>query len=315
MARFIRNKPYDGELGFGRNVTTDGRLMDPDGTFKVVRESQTNWHNVYFHLMTMSWRRFFALFFCCFVLINVFFALCYCALGKGQFNGATGDTWTQQFTAAFFFSSQTLTTVGYGHISPATLASSLFASFELFVGLLTFALISGLLYGRFSRPNAKVVFSEKMVVAPYKDLRGLMFRMGNIRRSELIEAEVQVIVALNQLNNAGHPERRYFTLPLEYSKISFFSMSWTVVHALDDKSPLYELSPEELVQSRTEFMVLLKAVEEANQQTVFTRHSYTADEIVWDAKFQPIMTRNAQGIAVVKMQHISDYVLVKEEVA
>lgn len=312
MARFIKNKPYEGELGFGRNVTTNARIMAPDGTFKVIRESGTNWQNVYFHLMTMSWKRFFALFFLCFVLLNAFFALLYCALGTGQFNGTTGDTWLERFSAAFFFSSQTLTTVGYGHISPATLASSLLASFESFVGLLTFALISGLLYGRFSRPNAKVVFSETMVVAPYRDAQALMFRMGNTRRSELIEAEVQVIVTVNQLAADGAMERRYFTLSLEYGKISFFSMSWTVVHVLDEQSPLYGFSPEELIQNRAEFMVLLKAIEEANQQTVFTRHSYTADEIVWGAKFQPIMARNAEGIPVVKMQHIGDYTPVQK---
>ncbi len=161
------------------------------------------------------------------------------------------------------------------------------ASFQSFLGLLTFALISGLLYGRFSRPQARVVFSEKMIVAPYQGTRGLMFRMGNARRSELIETEVQVLMAFNQRNEDGSLERKFYPLELEISKISFFSLSWTLVHPLNDKSPIFNFSPQELLDSNTEIMVLVKGTDETNQQQVHARHSYTADRNCLECPLSP----------------------------
>jgi inward rectifier potassium channel len=308
MLNFKKIKPYDGEPGFGKTITTSGRLMLPDGSFNVIRESNNSWQNVYFHLMTMPWGQFIGLMLVAFGVLNSMFALLYCMVGVEHFNGIKPGSFWENFASAFFFSSQTLTTVGYGHISPGSFITSLIASFESFAGLLTFALISGLLYGRFSRPNAKVVFSDNMLVAPFKDGKGLMFRMGNIRRSELIEAEVQIIASINEANpETGVLERRYFGVVPEYTKISFFSMSWTVVHPINDQSPLWGITQAQMESGNIEFMVLLKAIEEANQQMVHARHSYSASEIVWDAKFNPIMTKNEAGIPVVRLQHISDY--------
>jgi inward rectifier potassium channel len=176
------------------------------------------------------------------------------------------------------------------------LPTNMLASFESFLGLLTFALISGLLYGRFSRPEARIVFSEKMIVAPYREGRGLMFRMANARRSELIETEVQILLAFNQRDDAsGSVERRFFPLELEINKISFFSLSWTLVHALSETSPIYSFSHEDLLDAKAEVMVLVKGTDETNQQQVHARHSYTAEEIVWNARFRPVVARNAKG--------------------
>ena len=307
MIRRITTRQYEGETGFGKNITSTGRLMHANGRFNVEREYVRIWDNTYFHLMTMSWGQFLATVFFAFMVMNVLFALVYCALGVEQLNGIRPGTWIENFSSAFFFSSQTLTTVGYGHVSPATVTASLVASLESFAGLLTFALISGLLYGRFSRPSAKVVFSDQMVIAPYRDGRGLMFRMINSRRSELIETEAQLIATLNERNEAGVLERKYFALPLEVSKISFFSLSWTVVHALDDKSPLVGFSYQDMLDSSLEVMVLVKGIEEANHQMVFARRSYVAEEIVWGAKFKPIIGRSRRGVPHVFTRSIGDY--------
>jgi len=307
MLKFIKSRPYEGELGFGKTVTTSGRLMHSDGTFNVVRESNSNWHNVYFQLMIMNWGRFFLLMLISFGILNTIFALLYCVAGVENLNGIEPGTWKDNFTNAFFFSSQTLTTVGYGHISPHTFTTSLIASFESFTGLLIFALISGLLYGRFSRPDAKIIFSEKMIIAPHRGGHGLMFRMGNARKSELIETDVQVLATMNQRNGNGVIEREYFPLALEYSKISFFSLSWTVVHYIDDQSPIWGLTQLELAEANAEFLVLVKGIDEANQQMVHTRHSYINSEMAWNAKFNPIIMKNDAGIPVVKLQHIGDY--------
>ncbi len=314
LIRKIKSKPLDRELGFGRVATTEGRLMNPDGSFNVVRQRISIWDNTYYHLITMSWSRFLLFILICFVLINCIFSLVYCLIGIEHLNGTTMGNFSQNFTQAYFFSSQTLTTVGYGHISPNGLLTNIIASFESFLGLLTFALISGLLYGRFSRPQAKIVFSEKLIVAPYQSARGLMFRMGNARRSELIETEVQVLMASNQRNEDGSLERKFYPLELEISKISFFSLSWTLVHSINDKSPIFNFSPQELLDSNTEIMVLVKGTDETNQQQVHARHSYTAAEIVWNARFRPVIARTGKGMPHLMTQRIGEYEIIENEV-
>ena len=307
LIRKIKSKPFDQELGFGRVATTEGRLMNPDGSFNVVRQHVSLWDNTYYHLITMSWGWFLGFIFICFVLMNCFFSLVYCLIGIEHLTGIKPGAFSQNFTQAYFFSSQTLTTVGYGHISPNGLLTNMIASFESFLGLLTFALISGLLYGRFSRPQAKIVFSEKMIVAPYQAIRGLMFRMGNARRSELIETEAQVLMALNQRSEEGGLERKFYPLELEISKISFFSLSWTLVHPLNDKSPIFNFSPQELLDANAEVMVLVKGIDETNQQQVHARHSYTADEIVWNARFRPVIARTDKGVPHLMTRRIGEY--------
>ena len=307
MAKKINIRPYEGETGFGKTITNSGRLMHADGRFNVERERLGFFDNLYFHLMTMPWWQFFGVMLVCFSLLNALFAAIYCLIGIEHLNGVRPGHFLDNFLNAFFFSSQTLTTVGYGHVSPGNLPTSLVASLESFAGLLAFALVSGLLYGRFSRPKAKIVFSDNMLVAPYKDGRGLMFRMGNSRRSELIETEVQLILTLNQRTDTGTLERKYFALPLEVAKISFFSLSWTVVHALDEKSPLFGFTHQDMLEASAEVMVLVKSIEEANHQTVYARRSYSAEEVVWNAKFKSIIGRNAKGVPFVVTSRIGAY--------
>jgi inward rectifier potassium channel len=314
LLKKIKARPLDRELGFGRNVTTDGRLMNADGSFNVEREPLNAWDNTYYHLVTMPWRRFFGLIFSFFLLLNIFFSGIYLLIGVEHFNGVTlGDGW-QNFMQAFFFSSQTLTTVGYGHISPNGLIISIVASFESFLGLLAFALMTGLLYGRFSRPSANIVFSENMLIAPYRDGKGLMFRMGNAGKSELIETEVQVLLAFNQREADGTLGRKFYPLDLEINKISFFSLSWTIVHALNDNSPIYNLSEEDLLAANAEIMVLVKGMDEASQQAVHSRRSYVAEDIVWNARFKPVIERAPNAMPRMLTRHLGKYELVQSQV-
>ncbi|MFN0034380.1 MAG: ion channel [Saprospiraceae bacterium] len=304
LLRKVKAKPLDRELGFGRNVTTEGRLMNPDGSFNVQRDANSRWDNTYYHLVTMRWRAFLLLIFSFFLLLNIFFSTLYVLIGVENFNGVTpGDGW-HNFMQAFFFSSQTLTTVGYGHISPSGLVISILASFESFLGLLAFALMTGLLYGRFSRPAAKIVFSENLLVAPYRDGKGLMFRMGNASKSELIETEVQVLMAFNQREEDGSLGRKFYTLPLEINKVSFFSLSWTIVHALDEQSPIFNFSAQDLIEANAEIMVLVKGTDETAQQIVHARRSYIADEIVWNARFSSVIEHSPNGVPKVLTRRI-----------
>ncbi len=307
LPRRISNKGAERELGFGRAMTTTGRTMNPDGTFNVERERTSILDNVYFDLVTMNWAVFFGAALVFFVLVNSLFAGLYCAIGVQSLNGMKEGSVVENFMQAYFFSSQTLTTVGYGHISPNGFAANLLASFESFLGLLFFALISGLVYGRFSRQRAKIVFSDNMLVAPYRDGRGLMFRMGNARRSEIIEAEAQVILTINQRDEQGYEVRKYYNLNLEINKVSFFTLSWTIVHALDESSPIYGFGPEDMEAGNVEFLILVKGTDEANHNTVHARRSYTAAELVWDAKFKPVIGRNAKGMPFVLNREIGSF--------
>jgi inward rectifier potassium channel len=292
MLRNISNLKFrQSELGFGRQLTGQSRLMNPDGTFNVLRRRNRLTDNLYFHLITMPAWQFFLLTFAFFGLLNALFAEIYMLIGIDQLNGLVHTTWAGDYMKAFFFSSQTLTTVGYGHISPSGLGANIVASIESFLGLLTFALISGLLYGRFSRPTASIRFSEHMLYAPYKDNgNAYMFRMVNPRRSELLESEAMITLAINQADPAtGAVQRRFFQLDLELSKITFFSLSWTVVHPLTENSPLWGFTYEDLKESNAEFLISVKGTDESTEQMVHARRSYTPDEVVWNARFTPIM--------------------------
>jgi len=185
--------------------------------------------------------------------------------------------------------------------------ANLVAALESFTGLLAFALITGLLYGRFSRSTAKVVFSPNLLISPYRTGTGLMLRMANARKSELIETEVKVLLTMNQTDEIGNLTRRFFALPLEISKISFFSLSWTVVHAIDEQSPLWGFSLQDLLEANAEIMVLVQGVDEANQQMVHTRRSYIGDEVVFNARFKPVVGRNEKGLPRVQVQQIGIY--------
>ncbi len=307
LLRYISNRTKDLELGFGKNITTEGRMMNADGSFNARRQSIQAGDNIYYHLIRMSWTHFFLLVLVAYLLINAIFAFFYCVLGTEHLQGVVPGGFLHDFTEAYFFSTQTLTTVGYGRVNPVGLPANILAALESFTGLLAFALISGILYGRFSRPLAKIVFSENLLVSPYRDGQALMFRMVNARSSELLETEVQMVIALNQPDDDGRLIRRFFPLELELAKISFFPFSWTVVHALNDKSPMYGFTDKDLVEAKAEFLILVKGIDETNQQTLHARRSYIAEELAWNARFRPVIGRSAGALPLVLTQQIGEY--------
>ena len=281
--------------------------MNADGSFNVVRQRSTIWDNTYYHLVTMPWWMFLLTVTAAYIVVNTFFAMLFLLAGFDGLKGLEHVSPQHDFMEAFFFSSQTLTTVGYGSVSPKGLSSNIIASFEALTGLLSFALISGLMYGRFARPRARVVFSENLLVSPYRDGKALMFRMVNARRSELIETEVQVIITINQLGDDGAMARKFYTLQLELNKISFFSLSWTIVHALTEDSPLFGFTQEDIINGNLEVLVLVKGTDEANHQIVYARRSYIAEDMVWNARFKPIISSTNKGIPNVMTRLIDSY--------
>ena len=189
-----------------------------------------------------------------------------------------------RFAQAFFFSIQTFATIGYGQVAPNGTAANLVVTVEALVGLMYQALATGLLFARFTRPTAALLFSREAVVAPYRDGRGLMFRLVNRRRSEIIELSAQVLFSALEPDGRGGTVRRYALLPLERNRSRSFRSRGRIVHPIDDASPLAGRTGEDLERSEAEILVLLSGIDEALEQTVHARSSYQAHEIVWNAQ-------------------------------
>jgi len=304
MARFIKFKSKykeEDNTGFGNQPNTQGsKLIKNDGSFNVTIKGLpfSQRFNIFHDLITMPWWRFNLMVFIAYVVMNILFASLYLVVGMDQIEGDRGLTNIEQFWDAFFFSAQTLTTVGYGRENPIGLSANFISAFECLIGLMSFALITGLLYSRFSRPVAKLVKSENMLLAPYKEGNALMFRLANKRNNQLIECEVEVMLALNVIES-GKEFRRFFPLTLERKKINTLALSWTIVHPIDDASPLHEVNLPELNDADAAIIVLFKAFDDTYSQHVHTRYSYKWSELIIGAKFNLMYTQTTDGSGTV----------------
>jgi inward rectifier potassium channel len=276
------------DLGFGSVVARESRrrLLNPDGSFNVRRRGLGYWESLslYHSLLVLSWRRFLLAVVAVFLLANTLFAVAYLLCGPGALAGPGGGTPAGEFLRAFFFSVQTLATIGYGSTVPATLAANLVVTVESLAGLLGFALVTGLVFARFSRPTARILFSRHALIAPYHGRHAFEFRIANARRSEIVELSAQVTMTYFTAQD-GERVRRFFNLPLERQKVVFFPLTWTIVHPIDADSPLGGLGMEELRERQAEFLVLLTGLDETFSQIVHARTSYRAEDVVWGARF------------------------------
>lgn len=284
------------------------RAINKDGSFNVRRRG-TTWRDFhpYLHLINMSWASFLATLFLGYLVINTVFACAYFALGRGQLVGGDAATAAGRFFNCFFFSAHTLTTVGYGNIAPATLMANLIAVFEALVGVLGFAVATGLLFGRVSRPSARIGFSEKMVIAPYQEGQSLQFRVVNRRRNSLAELQARCMLMTVE-NNGGTPKRKYELLNLERPEVLFLALTWTVVHPIDSDSPLWGKTAEDLARLQAEVMILLKAYDDTFSQTVVARYSYRHDEIAWNKRFAPAFFVNGHGDLVLEVHKVGELI-------
>jgi inward rectifier potassium channel len=280
----------ENNTGFGTNSAfSGGRFVNPDGSPNIAKKGINFFerYSVYHTLLAMSLWKFLALVLLVYVCINLLFASIYYFIGIEHLGGIVSSSPLENFGEAFFFSAQTFTTVGYGRINPLGFWTSSIAAIEALLGLLSFALATGLLYGRFSRPESFLRFSDFSVIAPYEGITGLMFRISPFKNNALLDAEVKVSLAM-RIEENGKMVNRFFPLDLEISKINALTLSWTIVHPIDEKSPLYNLKQEEYINFRVEILIFVKAFDEMFANTVVARTSYTANEIVFGAKFKPM---------------------------
>ncbi len=301
-------KPYEKaanetiNTGFGaKTEQSSDRIFDTKGkaTVKKTGLSFIESHSLYHTLVELSWRQFYLIIFTSYLIINLIFAFIYYFLGREAVEMVlTNDSNLSFFSECFFFSTQTLTTVGYGHISPNSFWASLVASIEAIIGVLILAVATGLLYSRFVRPQSFVKFSNNLLVTPHKGIFALMFRMAPYKNTQLSEAEIFVSMVLKVEEN-GVMVNKYYKLETEISKISTFILSWTIVHPINENSPIYGFDLEDLQDDKMELIIHLKAFDDTYSNIVVKNYSYTFQDIVHGAKFVPMFTSNANGNATI----------------
>lgn len=244
--------------GFGEKIGgRTKRIINKDGSFNTQRLGVNNGlRNIYQRLLGLSNIYFFVLSLGTYVLCSLIFAAIFYAIGTEHLIGVRGGTAMSSFMDCFYFSTQTFTTVGYGSIAPKGILASTVASFEAFCGLLFFAVATGLMYARFSKPKAMLLYSNNALIAPFQEGKALMFRLANQRTNVLMELQARVILMM-RADKDDNTSRKYFELPLEISKVIFLPLSWTLVHKMDENSPLFDYSQQDLIDLDAEIMILI----------------------------------------------------------
>ena len=280
--------------GFGTNASSyGGRLLNVDGTPNIQKRGIGFFERFsWFHsMLSISTWRFFLIILFFYISVNLIFTLIYYAIGVEHLNGLHTDTEAQKFMEAFFFSTQTYTTVGYGRVSPSGFAMNAVSSFQALIGLLSFAVATGLMYGRFSRPKAYLKFSSIATISPYKEISALMVRVAPYKNTTLTDAEAKITIVLIT-EDEGKTVNRFFNLDLELKTINAFTLSWTIVHPITAESPLHGFTKEDFTNLKGEIIVYIKAFDDMFSNTVISRTSYTFDEINYGVKFIPMFHRD-----------------------
>ncbi len=276
--------------GFGINTSDyGGRFVNKDGGANIEKKGvgileRISW---YHSLLAMPRWKFFSVIFLFFIIVNLGFGITYYIIGIQNLAGAVPKSPIKNFLEAFFFSCQTFSTVGYGRISPAGYLITSVAAFEGFLGPLSFALATGLLFGRFSKPTAYLKFSNNALIAPYQGITAFMFRIAPYKNTTLLDAEAKVNLAMSVEEN-GKMVNKFFPLTLEFSTVTALTLSWTIVHPITESSPLYNFTQEDFANTKGEVIVFVKAFDDMFSNIVVARTSFIFREVVFGAKFKPM---------------------------
>src|SRR6187402_504062 len=288
--------------GFGASASNyGGRFINKDGSANAAKKGvgfleRISWYHT---MLDMSSWNFLSILLLFYISINFVFALLYFGIGIEHLNGiqATDDVWVQ-FGQTYFFSAQTFTTVGYGHISPTGFYTSALSSAEALMGLLSFAIATGLFFGRFSKPSIFLKFSHNAIIAPFNEGKALMFRLAPYKNTNYIDAEVNVTLGM-KIEDNGVMANKFFNLDLEYQKINSLALSWTLVHPITSESPLSGLTASDYDSISGEIIVIIKTFDDMFSTTVATRTSYIFEEVVYGAKFRPMYSKSESNQSTV----------------
>ena len=268
------------------------RFLNPDGTYNINRHGvDRGIRDLYKYLIDISWWSLLGYLLAVFIMINLLFACLY-SLMNSPFGHVTDDH--TKFWNAFFFSTQTFTTLGYGALAPQTWISNLLAGIEAFLGLLFFAIATGLLYGRFSKSNSKISFSDKILLRPFEGTRAIMFKMVNQRDNVLLKTKVSCTLILND-ENSGGLNKKYHRLDLVNDFVLFFPLTWTLVHKMDESSPLHTMTFQELTSRKAELVVFVETYDETYGHSITQKHSYAGDQWLEKFKFDMNFSPNESG--------------------
>lgn len=292
--------------GFGAaSITTAKRIVNKDGTFNIKHlNGKTGISALYAYLVDISWTRFFLLVFLVYFVINMAFAFIYVAIGV-EYISVEPQNFLKDFVNAFFFSSQTITTLGYGAMAPTSILAGIVSSFQAVAGLLSFSFVTGLLYGRFSKPKASIQFSDNIIYRDFKEGKALMFRLMNSKNDVMINPRVKVTLAITEENKELGYRRNFYQLALERDHITYLPTTWTLVHEIDKDSPLHKFSPSELQKLNGEFLIMVSYYDEAFNEEVYKLHSYTFQEILMNVVFEKAFYFDEEGYTVLDHHKIS----------
>jgi inward rectifier potassium channel len=302
------------DTGFGNNASNyGGRFINRDGTFNLRKEgiSFIDRFSIYHNMLTIPRWKFIGILVLFYFVINLVYSFIYLGVGIDQLQGVIATTPWGKFKEAYFFSTETFTTVGYGRVNPVGDGANFVASIEAMSGFLSFALATGLMFGRFARPRAYLIFSDHALVSPYKEMTGLMFRFASYKdKHTLTNVEIRVNIGL-QVQVDGNAEYRYYDLALERTKVESLPMNWTVVHPIDEKSPLQGFNNEDMRASDVEIYVLIRAFDDVYSNVVQQRTSYTYEEIKFNNKFIPMYRESDDGkTTILELHKLNEYVAV-----
>jgi inward rectifier potassium channel len=307
LFRTKNDKANQEDLGLDRGGQKGRqRTINPDGSYNMIRINSLERWEIFHWLINTSWIKFWFAVILYYLIANLFFAIIYFLIGVEHFNGVIDDKAFHKFYQVLFFSIQTYTTVGYGNISPLSFTAGLISSIESFFGLMSFAIATGSLYGRFSKPTAKIKYSPNAIIALFQDKKAFQFMVANFRNSNLMELEATVSISWIE-DVETNPVRRFYPLELQIKKVAMLPTSWTLNHVIDENSPIYNVSESELKQKETEIFILIKAFDDTFSQTIYSRHSYTSHDFIWNAKFNPPFHVNEEGKLVMNIDKVGEY--------
>ncbi len=288
----------DTNTGFGTNANSyGGRFINKDGSANIEKRGlhflgRISWYHT---MLDMPRWKFLFILVAFYTGINFLFACLYYGIGVEYLDGIdpSGSEWLK-FGKAYFFSAQTFTTVGYGHISPNGFLTSALAATEALTGLLSFAIATGLFFGRFSRPKAYLKFSHHALISPYKNGTALMLRMTPYKNTNFTDAEAKITLGMT-IEEDGKMTNKFYTLDLELDKINALTLSWTLVHPITENSPLYGFSKLDYETIDGEILVYVKTFDDMFSTTVATRTSYVFQEFIFGAKFEMMYSESADN--------------------